>query len=224
MNRTDRLHALIDLLREGDRLTAERAAATLGVTPRTIYRDMEVLQASGLPILGERGVGYRLTAPVSLPPLNLTLTELEALHLGLAVVAEAADPELRDAAIGLADKIDADLSRAGGSERARLAAFPLRDTSGGFRHMPGLRAAIRARQKLRIRYRGQETSDRTIRPLQLEYWGRVWSLTAWCELTAAFRRFRVERIDKVDQLPELFMAEPGKRMEDARGVAHISDQ
>jgi len=64
---------------------------------RTIYRDMDTLVLSGVPVAGERGIGYMMTAPITLPPLNLTLTELEALHLGMAVVGEAADDELKDA-------------------------------------------------------------------------------------------------------------------------------
>ena len=107
MRRTDRLFELIGILRDGRLHRAADLADRLEVSQRTIYRDMETLQTSGVPVEGERGVGYMLTAPITLPPLNLTLTELEALHLGIAVVAEAADPELQSAARSMADKIDA---------------------------------------------------------------------------------------------------------------------
>lgn len=77
--------------------------------------------------------------------------------------------------------------------------------------MPTLRAAIRARQKLQITYRD---ITRIIRPLQLDYWGRIWTVTAWCELRRDFRSFRVERITEIQLLPELFMDEPGKTLAD----------
>ena len=109
MKRKDRLIALIGALRDGKTHRAEDLARRLGVTQRTIYRDMETLVASGVPVEGTRGVGYRMTDPVTLPPLNMTMAELEALHLGIAVLTEAADPGLQQAARSLAKKIDAAL-------------------------------------------------------------------------------------------------------------------
>lgn len=218
MRRSDRLFQLITILRDGRLHRAVDLADKLEVSQRTIYRDMETLQASGLPIEGERGVGYMLTAPVTLPPLNLTLTELEALHFGLAVVSEAADAELQTAATSLAAKIDAVLpdDRAEPAEGWGFAVYPFADAARGFRHMPTLRAAIRARQKLEITYFDlQETrSTRTIRPLQMEYWGRVWTLPSWCELRNDFRVFRIDRIEEIEILPELFTDEPGKTLAD----------
>ena len=71
----------------GSRLPSSRALAQdLGVSVRTIYRDMEVLAASGVPVEGTRGYGYTVQAAITLPPLNLTEAELEALHLALAVL------------------------------------------------------------------------------------------------------------------------------------------
>ena len=98
MRRTDRLFELIQLLRDGRLHRGKDLAERLGVSLRTLYRDMDTLTVSGIPVEGERGLGYMMTAPITLPPLNLTLTELEALHLGLAVVSKAADEELQRAA------------------------------------------------------------------------------------------------------------------------------
>ncbi|MEM0946848.1 MAG: YafY family protein [Pseudomonadota bacterium] len=218
MRRSDRLFELIGLLRDGRLHKAADLAERLEVSQRSIYRDMETLKASGIPVEGERGVGYILTAPVTLPPLNLTLTELEALHLGMAVVAEAADEDLQAAARSLAAKIDAVVpeDRTAPAEGWGFAVYPFADAARGFAHMPALRSAIRARQKLHISYTDLEgaRSARTIRPLQMEYWGRVWTLTSWCETRTDFRVFRVDRIDTVDALPELFVDEPGKTLGD----------
>lgn len=218
MSRSDRLFDLILILRDGRLHRAQDLAGQLGVSIRTIYRDMDTLIASGIPIAGERGLGYMATAAITLPPLNLTMTELEALHLGMAVVAEAADDELRAAAQSLSAKIDAVLPEdrhapAGGFG---LAVYPFAEAAAGFRHMPTIRAAIRARQKLRLSYEDAAggLTDRIIRPLQLEYWGRVWTATAWCELRADFRIFRVDRITELRVLPQLFVDEPGKTLAD----------
>ena len=85
MRRADRLMQLVQILRDGSLHRAQDLAAAVGVSLRSIYRDMETLAASGVPISGERGVGYHVTAAITLPPLNLTLTEVEALHPGREV-------------------------------------------------------------------------------------------------------------------------------------------
>ena len=218
VRRTDRLFELIQILRDGRLHRGPDLAERLGVSLRTLYRDMETLMTSGIPVEGERGLGYMMTAPITLPPLNLTLAELEALHLGLSVVGKAADPEMRKAAESLAGKIDAVLpeDRAAPANGWGFAVYPFAEAARGFGHMAPLRAAIRARRKVDIRYLslGGETTARRIRPLQMEYWGRVWTLTAWCEARDAFRVFRVDRIETLDITTENFEEEPGRRLAD----------
>ncbi len=216
MNRSDRLLKLVALLRDGRLWRATDLARMLNVAQRTIYRDIETLQASGVQITGARGVGYRLDAPILLPQLTLSVTELEALHLGLAVVTQAADEDLRTAALGLADKIDAHLPIDRDSPPQGWT-FPTNTPTAarGLSHLAPLRGAIRARQKLRIDYKGQSgATTRTIRPLQTEYWGQVWTLGAWCELRSDFRNFRIDRITGLRILPELFLNEPGISLND----------
>ncbi len=218
MRRTDRLFELIQILRDGHLHTGRGMAERLEVSTRTIWRDMETLMASGLPVEGERGVGYRMTSPITLPPLTLTETELEALHLGMAVVGEAADPEMQAAAKSLAAKIEAVLPehRTAPATGWGFAVFPFVEAAKGFAHMPLLRAAIRGRQRLRMVYArpDAEPTSRTIRPLQMQYWGRIWTLTAWCELRDDFRMFRVDRIDSLVETGEIFADEPGKGLAD----------
>lgn len=218
MRRTDRLFDLIQILRDGKLHTAQEMARTCEVSVRTIYRDMDTLVASGVPVQGERGVGYMITEAISLPPLTLTTEELEALNLGMAIVAEAADDTLKSAARSLADKIDAVLPERtiAEADKWKFAVYPFADAVRGFSQMPTLRAAIRARQKLRLTYhsKGDRITTRTVRPLHMEYWGRVWTLTAWCELRDAFRVFRVDLIQSAEALPEMFVDEAGKRLSD----------
>lgn len=218
MRRTDRLFELIQILRDGRLHRGSDMAKRLGVSLRTLYRDMDTLIASGIPVEGERGLGYMMTAPITLPPLNLTLTELEALHLGLAVVGKAADEELQKAAKSLSDKVDAVLpeDRAAPSSGWGFAVYPFAEAARGFVHMAPLRAAIRSRRKVDITYAAPDEPEtaRRVRPLQMEYWGRVWTLTSWCELRDDFRVFRVDRIRKLDVSFDTFEEEPGRTLTD----------
>lgn len=218
MSRSDRLFHILSNMRDGHLHRAEDLARVFAVSVRTIYRDMDTLVASGVPVQGARGVGYRITDVMPLPPLTLTPKELEALNLGIAIVAEAADPALKSAARSLADKVDAALPErsVAPADAWKFATYPFADAVRGFAQMPTLRAAIRARQKLRLTYhsKGDRISTRTIRPLHLEYWGRVWTLTAWCEKRQDFRAFRVDLIETAEALPEMFVDEAGKRLTD----------
>jgi predicted DNA-binding transcriptional regulator YafY len=218
MRRTDRLFDIIQILRDGKLHRAQDIAERLEVSVRTIYRDMDTLVASGFPVEGERGVGYMITEAITLPPLALTVAELEALNLGMAIVGEAADPDLKAAALSLADKVDAVLPTqvVAEADAWKFAVYPFADAARGFSHMPTVRAAIRARQKLRLHYIAKDgaVTSRTVRPLHMEYWGRVWTLTAWCELRAAHRVFRIDLIETAEALPELFVDEPGKTLAD----------
>ena len=179
MRRTDRLFEIIQILRDGKLHRAQDIAARLEVSVRTIYRDMDTLVASGVPVEGERGVGYMVREAITLPPVTLTVEELEALHLGMAIVGEAADPDLKRAAQSLASKVDAVLptETINEAEQWKFAVYPFANATRGFAHMSVLRAAIKARQKLRLSYCRLDgaLTERVIRPLHMEYWGRVWT-------------------------------------------------
>ena len=213
---TRKSERLLDLHRRlagGQTLRAEDLAQATGASLRTIYRDMEHLQRAGLPVQGQPGSGYRLAPEIALPPLSLSEEELGALNLGIAIVAETDDPDLRAAALSLAEKIDAVMPEHGnqpGEAWATGHAAPR--ATRGFSHIPALRRAIRARQKLLIQT--QDSAPRRVRPLRLEHWARLWVLTAWCEDTEAFAQFRPDSLPRADPLPELFVDEPGKRLSD----------
>jgi predicted DNA-binding transcriptional regulator YafY len=216
MRRTDRLFDLIQILRDGKLHRAKDIAETLEVSVRTVWRDMSTLMSSGLPIEGERGVGYMLSAPITLPPVALTRDELEALRLGVALVASAADPGLARAASSLRAKIAA--VTPGGMDEAGADTFVFAspEAARAAPHLGVLRRAIREHLTLAMRYRDLSGTDteRRIRPLQLEFWGRVWTLTAWCELRNDFRVFRVDLVVAVQPDGAAFMPEPGKTVED----------
>jgi predicted DNA-binding transcriptional regulator YafY len=219
MRRTDRLFELIQILRDGRLHTARDMAERLEVSTRTLWRDMATLIASGLPVEGERGVGYLLREPITLPPLTLTPDEVQALTLGLQLVTRGADPSLTRAAESLQAKIAAvlpDSLLASTVEDTWV--FPGDEALAAARHLPALRRAIRLHERVRIDYtdRSGIPTDRAVRPLILEFWGRVWTLAAWCEARDDFRSFRVDRIGALALTGETFPDDPGTTLSDWR--------
>lgn len=200
MARSERLLELLQRLRTYRyAVTAEALAAELGVSTRTVYRDIETLQAQGAPIEGEAGVGYVLKPGFVLPPLMFSVEEIEALVLGVSWVADRADPALGSAAKNLVAKIKAVLP---GSLRRELEATTLiaGPPSGRVPVAPdlssGLRQAIRDERKMRIGYRDDQgrVTERTIWPFGLGYFESVLVVLAWCELRNDLRNFRADRL------------------------------
>ncbi len=217
MKRADRLMQLVQLMRDDKLHRAEDLAKATGVSLRTMYRDLETLAASGVPIEGERGLGYKVTAAITLPPLNLTMTEVEVLHLGLLSVGQGGDEELSQAARSLSAKLEAvmpeDRSRA--PSGYSFATYPFADAARGFQHLPVVRRAIRTRQKMRVTIKDK---NRILRPLQLDYWGRLWTCIAWCETTRDFDELRIDQIEDLHLLPGLFVDEAGKSLGDFNAI------
>ena len=220
MRRTDRLFDLIQILRDGRLHRAGEMAQRLDVSVRTIWRDMATLMASGLPVEGERGVGYILRAPITLPPMILTGAELEALRAGVRLVADGPDPALARAARVLATKIASVTPAPPEAEADDLFTFTGKETNRATAHVPLLRRAIKARQRLTLTYidpEGRET-HRDIRPLALDLTARVWTLAAWCDQRKGFRSFRVDRIMALEETGETFAPEPGRTLADYRAL------
>ncbi|MEM9968646.1 MAG: WYL domain-containing protein [Pseudomonadota bacterium] len=214
--RQNRLAELITILGDGDLHQAESLAETLKVSARTIYRDMQHLMAAGVPVSGTRGTGYRVTEAISLPPLKLQPAEFEALKLGLTIVAEAADETLKSASEMLLEKIDAatPLQRVATAFDWQAALPPFSDPTRNLKHMPLLRSAIKARQKVSIKYFAADGThvERHVRPLHLDYWGRVWRLITWCETKHDFVVHRLDVMTHTQALPALFEEEHGKTL------------
>jgi len=217
MKRKDRLFQIIDLLRDGALHRAQDLAAHFNGSERTIYRDMDALISAGVPIEGERGVGYMTTAAITLPPMNLTKLEFEALHFGLALVAQIDDADLALAARGLMAKVDTALPEDRRTPLANwgYATSPLTAAIEGFRYMPMLRVAIRAMQKVEVQQAGHIW---VLRPLALDYWGRVWTLAAWNDTTQGFVSLRLDQMQSARPLPASFVEEPGKALADYKAA------
>jgi predicted DNA-binding transcriptional regulator YafY len=218
VRRADRLFQIVQRLRGRGPVTAATLGRELEVSPRTIYRDVQDLVLSGVPIQGEAGVGYALPRSFDLPPLMFDEAEIEALVLGARIVESWADAELARAARNVLSKVEVVLPtrlRDLVPDAALFApGFHVRKaTSEG---LSELRAAIKGRRKVALAYRdrGDASTARTVQPLGVFYWGASWSLGAWCELRRDFRNFRLDRVTKLDVLAETFTDLPGRTLRD----------
>jgi predicted DNA-binding transcriptional regulator YafY len=218
MRRADRLFQIVQYLRGGRLTTAARLAERLEVSERTIYRDIVDLQASGVPVEGASGYGYVMADGYDLPPLMFTRDEIVALTAGARIVRAWGGAAMARAAEEALEKIRAVLSPDAQQRSRAIAvhAIPIIGPDAATRALlDELERAAEERVRLLLRYadaEGRET-DRPVRPLGLWFWGKVWTLIAWCELRDDFRMFRVDRIAAAR--PEgRFRHEDGKRLTD----------
>ena len=219
MRRADRLFQIVNALRRRRAATtAAQLAERLGVSERTIYRDIRDLVLAGTPIDGEAGVGYRIRPGYDLPPLMFDRDELQALALGVRIVRQFGDPALARASDSILAKVEAIVPR----DLARLLAetrLYVPSTIGAGRSGDALalaRAAVIARRKVGFAYAAGDgaATRRTVRPLGIFFWGRTWTLAAWCELRRDFRNFRLDRVSGAALLDATFDDEPGRTLRD----------
>jgi predicted DNA-binding transcriptional regulator YafY len=104
--------------------------------------------------------------------------------------------------------------------------FPGEEALAAARHLPALRRAIRLRERVVMAYvdGAGGRSDRPVRPLVLEFWGRVWTLATWCETRGDFRSFRVDRIESLTLTAQTFPDEPGRTLADWRRQTESRNQ
>lgn len=183
MRRADRLLDLIARLKDRKLVVAEQLAEQLEVSVRTVYRDIATLQAQGLPIDGQAGLGYMLRGDVNLPALTLSHDQLDAVSLGLALVEWIGDDDLAQAAVSARAKIDAtwsDQPTPAPSQRHLLARELPHRKAPPF--TSSIRRAIRERRIIKLDYASQDgnRSARDVRPLGLRSFHAGWLLIAWC--------------------------------------------
>ncbi|MGQ9427267.1 helix-turn-helix transcriptional regulator [Gilvimarinus sp. F26214L] len=219
MIKAERLMRLLTLLRARRKvITARTLAEHLEVSERTVYRDIQSLVVSGVPVEGEAGVGYRLQPGASLPPLMFDREEMEALLLGARMVQGWADDELSRAAESVLEKIRSVLpDRMVHDQNLQKATLLVPDMhrKDKVRFAARLRKAIKGSTIVRLDYRdeGGEQSQREVHPLALLYWGSAWTLLAWCLLRDDHRLFRLDRIINLKELDRQFQSLPHQTLE-----------
>ena len=209
MNKAERLFQLAMLLRSRrTAMTADAIAETMRVSVRTVYRDVQALTLSGVPIEGAPGVGYIIRPGNHLPPLIFTPDELQALIVGSRMVQAFTDVDLARGARGVELKIRSilteSLQRHAEQQPYRI---PIMDADDELREVHGkLRRACEQRQKIHAVYLDEKRvkSERIIWPLGMIGWTGRWTLLAWCELRRSYRNFRLDRFEALELLEEKF--------------------
>jgi predicted DNA-binding transcriptional regulator YafY len=217
MRRADRLFQIVQALRRRRTVTtAARLAERLGVSERTIYRDIQDLVRAGTPIDGEAGIGYRLRPEYDLPPIMFTRDEIQALVIGARIVGQVGDAALARASESILAKVAAILP----PELAPMLTdtpfyVPTPARLTGTDVLLVIRAALADRRRLAFDYTDEQgrASTRVVRPLGVFFWGRAWTLASWCELRQDFRDFRIDRIRGATP-GEAFDDEAGRTLKD----------
>jgi len=218
MRKSERLFQLVNLLR-GRRtaITAEQLSDVMEVSVRTIYRDIQALILSGVPVEGEAGIGYMLRPGYQLPPLMFDFDEMQALLLGAQMVEAWTDPELAQGAKRAVTKIRAVLPEPLLIQADRQAyRVPALDSQQAVRdvHLV-IRKACEQQQKLDLHYADAQEQEtiRRVWPLGMVFWGERWTLMAWCEKRDAYRSFRFDRVISVDLLADHYPFHPERNLE-----------
>ena len=208
MRKAERLFQLTNFIRVKQPVTAKQISEELSISVRTVYRYIDDLSVSGIPVYGTTGIGYKLDEHFELPPLNLTESELEALMLGVDMVCRWTGNEFSRSAKSLSHKIEAALPAKLQNEnhpKLHVPSYP--DTAKINDIWEIVHFSISEDISLMIEYQAlnNEYSTRTIYPLGLFFWGGKWTVGSWCTLRENYRDFRLDRIinikkqDKYDQ-------------------------
>ncbi len=219
MNRMDRmLGIMIELQRKGSRRAMD-LADRFETSVRTIYRDMQALSESGVPIVGSPGQGYSLMDGYFLPPVQLTVEEAISLLMGTEFVEQQFDPPYSAQAESSRHKIESVLPariRARVDEFRESTKILNRNKSTGqygveMTVLARIRGALLAEKKVRFRYakpsiRADEEreTERTVAPYGLALVQGAWMLIAHCDLRNDIRHFRLSRIRDAVVLDEPF--------------------
>ncbi len=212
MRRAERLFRLVNEMRTRGVSRATDLAEHLEVSVSTIYRDIAHLQASGMPIEGEAGIGYLLRPGFDLPNLTFTHDQIDALAVGLSFVERTGDPALTAAAREARAKLQASMPQPEERKLADAPYFSLHRKNTDLPDVGLVREAIRERRIVEIIYRNGDgkKSDRRVRPLVIWTLTDGWMFSGWCELRQDFRTFRSDRIADLTVTGDRFEEDEGK--------------
>ncbi len=227
MSRSERLLKLLQILRTHRRaVSGHFLAEELGISIRTLYRDIASLQAQGAMIEGEAGLGYSMRPGFMLPPLMFSHQELDALVLGMRLVVHHGDRSLADDAISLLAKITA-VVPAGLRHEIESSALLIgagHEVARQTVDIDRLRNAIRAESKLLITYLdpAETLSTRVVWPYAMVYFNTTRVLMCWCETRDAYRNFRTDRIVAVEDLQKRYPKHKQALLREWRRIEHVA--
>ncbi len=208
--RLSRLVALLNQLQTKRLLTATELATKFSVSVRTIYRDINALEQSGVPIITEDGKGYTLMEGYKIPPVMFTEKQANALIIAEQLVLKNKDASFVKDFTAAIDKIKAVLASTVKdkatliSERTRFSQNGTQEKSSN--NLSDLQFALTNFCVTKIKYTNEthKQSERLVEPFALLSTQENWLLVAWCRLRKEFRYFRLDRIKNVTILSEKF--------------------
>jgi len=224
MRRADRLIKMTHYLRQRRRaVTAKQIAEAFDICTRTVYRDIQCLMDSNVPIKGEAGIGYLIDKQYYLPPITFDADELEAIGLGISMVRQWTDNKFAEKATNAFEKIQAVLpsNLQGELQQITTYAVPTRPPVPWTVSFSELRECIRDQRKISVVYvaESQQRTTRTLQPLALFFFSPVWLLASWCEKRKDFRNFRLDRIEKIVVSEDFFDDQEDKNL-----AAYMTEQ
>ncbi len=196
-----RLLKLLSLLQNRRDWSGAELAERLGVTPRTVRRDVDRLRGLGYPVHAVPGVaGYRLGAGAALPPLLLDDEEAVAVAVGLRTAAGGSVAGIEETSVRTLAKLEQVLPSRLRHRINALQSVTVPLTAGGATVDPetltAIAAACRDSHRLRFDYRQLDGTEsrRDVEPYRLVHTGRRWYLVAWDTGRSDWRTFRVDRL------------------------------
>jgi predicted DNA-binding transcriptional regulator YafY len=213
MNRIDRLFGILLQLQSKKRVHSKDLATVFEVSERTIFRDIAALSEMGVPITTEWGEGYAVTEGFFLPPLIFTPDEASSLFLGARMLSRQAAGKLAEASHQALAKLEAVLPTAAKAQVEELSdtirfMLPERRFDLDDRRLVTLRQAIKHKQVIDITYHSysrDEVTQRQVEPYELIYGGNSWYVRGHCRLRQDTREFRLDRIEELHLLDEVFI-------------------
>ena len=214
MNRIDRLHAILVHLQSKKKVTAAELAERFGLSLRTVYRDVKALDESGVPIIGEAGIGYSVMEGYRLPPVMFTQEEASAILLSTKLAERFTDTAIKKQLDSALFKIKSVL-RSDDKEhleelqssiavlRPQLKEYDEDDT----RWLLPLQKALAAKQVVSLNYFSsykEENTSRQVQPIGLCYYSNCWHLIAWCMLRKNYRDFKLKSISRLQLEDTIF--------------------
>lgn len=210
--RISRLTAILTQLQSKRIVTSTSLAEKFGVSARTIYRDIKVLEQAGVPIFTEDGKGYSLMEGYRIPPVMFTENEANALITIEQLVLKNSDSSLVAAYAEAINKIKAVLFYATKNKvellASRIAVSPIIQNTNTSNSLTVIQNALTSFRVLKISYWSEykdEKTEREVEPFALYYTlQESWALIAYCRLRKDYRMFSLDRIIKVEQLETEF--------------------
>jgi predicted DNA-binding transcriptional regulator YafY len=214
MNRIDRISAILIQLQSRRVVKAQDIAERFSISLRTVYRDIKSLEESGIPLIGEAGVGYSLADGYRLPPVMFTKDEATAFLTAEKLIEKLTDNATSDNYKSAMYKIRAVL-RSGEKDflenidghievlksRSNLNSPPVVNV------IPLILKGINEKKVLKMNYFShyrQEDTDRCVEPVGVFYLDNYWHLIAFCRMRNDYRNFRMDRISNLALTDQFF--------------------